>query len=419
MCVKQAAVVRTLERAIEWGLYVVMFVLPFSMPAVSIALLVCVAMWCGKMLLLKQVKWRRTPLDFPVCAFVICGVLSIFASPDRFISTYNFGYLMGHYIIIYCLVTQNISSFEQVKNMFRIIFVSALLTALYGFYQYFHGVDISQYRWVDGEQFPDLHVRVFSTLENPNIYAGFLVTVIAMAIGLLLAVTEKSQKILYAALIISLSTCLALTYSRGGWVSFLGMLAVLGLIRNTRFLWFLVAGPLIAIWINPTLLERLLSIVNPVDTSSALRLALWESSLAMLLEHPLTGIGWGAYWMVYPAYDFFINNSETTIFHAHNMFLHIGAELGFLGLGAYIWLLTSVLRLTASLYRGCTRRDVCGVALGLSAAFIALLINGFTDYVLFNVQMSFLLWTLMGLTVAVYFAERKESFLSAGKRQIS
>lgn len=414
---KYVAVIRNLDQAIEWGLYVIIFFLPISMPVVSIALLACVAMWSGKMLLGRQVKWRRTPLDLPVCAFVICGAVSILGSPNRFISAYNFTYLMGHYVLTYCLITQNVASFAQVKRLFGVLFLSASVTAVYGFHQYFHPVDMSQFRWVDGEQFPALRARVYSTMENPNIYAGYLVMVAAIALGVLLSVTEWRKKVLYVVLILGLSSCLALTYSRGGWVSFLGMLAILGIMRHTRFLWFLIIGPLLAVWINPMLLERLVSIVNPVDTSSALRLALWESSLAMLLDHPLSGIGWGAYWLVYPSYDFFINNSETTIYHAHNMFLHIGAELGFLGLGSFIWLLASLVRLTVVSYRDCRRPDVCGVTLGLIAAFVALIFNGLTDYVLFNIQLSVLLWAFMGLTVVVYYSEQKNACVNIEEKQ--
>jgi len=365
--VKAADATRKLEQAIEWGLCVVMFFLPISMPIVSVALICTVLLWCGKLLLTRQVRWRRTPLDLPVSIFVLCGIVSIlWGSPDKFFSTYNFGYLMGHYILTYCLITQNLTSYEQVKKLFRVLFLSASVTAVYGVYQYLYGGDISQHRWVDGEQFPDLHARLYSTMENPNIYAGFLVTVIAVAVGLLLTVTERRKRVVYAVMICGLSVCLALTYSRGAWISFLGMLAILGVMRNTRLLWLLIIGPLLAIWINPTLLERLISITNPTDTSSTLRLALWESSLAMLLEHPLTGIGWGAYWLVYPAYDFFINDGQTTIYHAHNMFLNLGAELGFPGLGSFIWLLISVMRLAVVSYRNCHNPGFCGAALGLA-----------------------------------------------------
>jgi putative inorganic carbon (hco3(-)) transporter len=399
--VKETAIVRHLDIAMEWGLYAVIFFLPISMPIVSIALLCSAAIWGLKGIVTKKLRWRRTPLDLPIGVFVAISGVSILGSPDRFISLYNYAYLMGHYILTYYLIVNSVQSFEQVKRLLKVLFISALGTAVYGFYQYIHGVDISQYRWVDGEQFPDLHVRVFSTMGNPNIYAGYLVVVIALAIGMMLAARQWKSKFAYVGLIGTLSACLALTYCRGSWLSFLGVLAILGLMRSKKFLWLIIIAPLAARWVNPMLLERLISIANPVDSSSALRIALWESSFAMLLEHPFLGIGWGAYWMVYPSYDFFITDSATTIYHAHNMFLHIGAELGFMGLAAFLWLLISVLKMTLSMYRRCLRPDVCGAALGLAAAFCGIILSGFTDYVMFNIQMSILFWALMGLTTVI------------------
>lgn len=402
---------RKLNMAMEWGLLAVVFFLPISMPIVSAALLFCAAVWGAKVIYGGQRKWLRTPLDLPIWSFVIISGISVWVSPNRFVSFYNYAYLMTHYLIAFYLIIHHVRSYEQIKRLLMALFLSAALTSFYGFYQYIHGVDISQYRWVDGEQFPGLRVRVFSTMENPNIYAGYLVTVIALAGGMMLTVAKRKAKLWYAGLLCVLSTCLALTYARGGWVSFMAVLVALALFRNKRLLWLLVIAPLIAVWVNPMLLERLASIVNPVDSSSALRLALWESSVAMLREHPLIGIGWGAYWMVYPSYDFFINNSETTIYHAHNMFLHIGAELGLLGLGAFIWLLAAILQITLSLYRKCSSYHTCGITLGLLVAFWGIIINGLTDYVMFNIQMSILFWMLAGLTVSVSgFAQSRDGW---------
>lgn len=396
---------RNLNMAMELGLMTVVFFLPISMPVVSAALFFCLITWGIRVVVDRQLNWIRTPLDLPIGAFVAIGAMSIWGSPNRFVSSYNFGYLVGHYLLAYYLIIHNVRSVEQIKRLMAVLFFSAALTSLYGFYQYIYGVDISQFRWVDGEQFPGLHVRVFSTMDNPNIYAGYLVTVIALAGGIMLTALKKKVKLWYIGLLCLLCVCLALTYSRGGWVSFLGVLATLALFKSKRLLWLIVAAPLIAVWVNPMLLERLASIINPVDSSSALRLALWESSWAMLMEHPFLGIGWGAYPLMYPAYDFFINNSSTTIYHAHNMFLHIGAELGFLGLGAFMWLWVSVLRMTLVLNRQCNC-DISGIALGLVAAFIGLIINGLTDYIMFNTQMSLLFWIITGLTVDIStFAE--------------
>jgi len=401
---------RNLNMAMEWGLFAVIFFLPISMPAVSAALLFCVSVWVVKAIYRRQYKWVSTPLDLPIGAFVGIAGLSIWGSPDRFVSFYNYGYLMVHYVLAFYLIVHHIQTFDQIKRLLMVLFFSATLTSFYGFYQYIHCVDISQYRWVDGEQFPGLRARIFSTMENPNIYAGYMVTVIALAGGMMLTAMQRKVKLCYIGLLCVFCTCLALTYSRGGWVSFLSVLATLALFRSKRLLWLVVAVPLIAILVNPMLIERFASIIHPVDSSSALRIALWESSWAMLVEHPLLGIGWGAYWMVYPNYDFFINNSATTIFHAHNMYLHIGAELGFLGLGAFIWLLVSVLRMALTLNRQCSQHEICGISLGLAAAIIGIIINGLTDHVMFNIQMSIFFWIIAGITVSI------SMFIQPGKR---
>lgn len=57
--------------------------------------------------------------------------------------------------------------------MLMSVFVSGL-----GIFQKIFGVTADGV-WVDPAQFPDIKVRVFSTLVNPNILGGYLVLVIA------------------------------------------------------------------------------------------------------------------------------------------------------------------------------------------------------------------------------------------------
>ena len=70
---------------------------------------------------------------------------------------------------------------------------------------------------------------------------------------------------------------------------------------------------------DPVLTDRLLSVFTRIDTSSEMRLAFWESTVAMILDHPFLGIGWGMYFMVYPDYDFYLQGAPVQIVHAHNM----------------------------------------------------------------------------------------------------
>ncbi len=387
-----------LDYLIEHCILAVAFFLPLSLNATSLFLAVGAVSWLAKMLVSRRVAFKRTPFDEVIAIFVILAAASIWESPDRNFSFYNFYHLMGRYILIYYLVINNICSTVQLKRIIYMLLGSAVVVTIYGFYQYIYKVDISAFEWVDGEQFPDLKVRVFSTLQNPNLLAGFLVTVMSMAVGLACKVRQSKTKLLLFGLVAMFGTCLVLTYSRGAWLSVIAVIGTYGLIYNRRILWLLLIIPVIVMYAHDVL-ERLLSIINPTDTSSTLRLALWESTWSMIVDKPLFGIGWGAYWLVYPEYDFFVQNTGTKIFHAHNMYLNIAAEIGIPGLLAFLAIMYGHARTALQIFNNTTDYWMAGLMLGIVSAIVGLAVSGFTDYVMFNIQMSMLFWLLNALVV--------------------
>lgn len=62
-----------------------------------------------------------------------------------------------------------------------------------------------------------------------------------------------------------------------------------------------------------------------------MRMDMWEAAIAMFVDHPVLGIGWGAFKHVYPVYNELIQEAGIVIFHAHNMYLNILAETGLAG----------------------------------------------------------------------------------------
>ncbi len=390
-----------LDYFIEHCILAVAFFLPMSLDVATLFLGAGTALWIGKMVLIKKVLFKRTPFDVAVALLVLLSAASVIVSPDKGFSFYNYYHLMGRYIIIYYLVINNLTSLQQVQRLVWAVLISALLVAFYGFYQYIHGVDISAFQWVDGEQFPDLKVRVFSTLQNPNLLAGFLVVVMSLAVGLGLHMESMQGKLLLFALVFLLGVCLVLTYSRGAWLSLVAVTAVCGRLYNRKVLWVFLLIPVVALVCHDAVIERLVSIFNPTDTSSTLRLALWESTIAMILDNPLFGIGWGSYWMVYPEYDFFLNNPAARIVHAHNMYLHIAAEIGIPGLLVFLGIIYCHTKKAIDILGQTRNQQVAGLMLGVIAAVVGLAVNGFTDYIMFNIQMSMLFWLLNAVIISV------------------
>ncbi|MGL5512118.1 MAG: O-antigen ligase family protein, partial [Sporomusa sp.] len=383
-----------LDYLIEHCILVMAFFLPLSLDIATLFLGAGAVLWIAKMVLLKKWLVKQTPFDIIIALFVIVSAASIAVSPDRDFSFYNYYHLMGRYILVYYLVINNLTSLHQLQRLVSFVLTSAVVVTLYGFYQYIHGVDISAFQWVDDDQFPGLKIRIFSTLQNPNLLAGFLVVVMSLSVGLGLYSENIKRKLLLFALVAVLGTCLVLTYSRGAWLSLVAVAALCGRLYNRKVLWVFLIVPVIALLCPDGVIDRLLSILNPIDTSSTLRIALWESTIAMIFDKPLLGIGWGSYWIVYPKYDFFLNNPTTTIVHAHNMYLHIAAEIGIPGLIIFLGIIYAHAKRAINILSQTQNRWVAGAMLGIVAAVLGLAVNGFTDYVMFNIQMSMLFWLL-------------------------
>jgi putative inorganic carbon (HCO3(-)) transporter len=375
------------------------FLLPISFEFSSFFLFVAAALWAGKMVFLKEILWKRTHLNKFIALYAFFAAVSIINAPDKNFSIYNYVHLMGKYILAYYLVINNVNSPKQIKMLVYALLSSAVLVVFYGFYQYFSGIDISSFMWVDKNKFPDLTTRVFSTFGNPNLLAGFLLVIISLAFSLSLYEKSFNIKTCFAVVTLAAGLCLIMTYSRGLWLSLFATLFIYGKFYDKRIFWASIPILTIIVFADANISARAASLINPADTSSALRLALWDSAWQMILKHPVLGIGWGSYWLVYPDYDYFIKDTSIIIYHAHNMYLNIAAETGFLGLAAFLAVLWGHISAAFGVFLKTDDAGTKGLMLGMLAAMTGLIVSGFTDYILFGAQTAMLFWLLNAIIV--------------------
>ena len=366
--------------------------------AAIVSLLVGGGLWLIRLKADPDLHFRRLPFDRLVLLFAAIAGLSVFVSPDRAFSFYNYYNLVGIYVVAYFLTGQLVRDEEQLRRIMEALALGAVVVVVYGISQFFVGIDTSQMKWVDGEAFPELKKRVFSTWENPNILAGYLNEVICFVFAFLMAGKERLSRFLLGISLLALVGCLLMTYARGAFLAIAAVIGLYGIFRDWRVLFACVSVGAAALFSEPLLAERLISAFTAADTSSEMRLALWESTVAMIFDHPVMGIGWGAYWMVYPQYDFYINDPAVKIVHAHNMYLHFAAEIGVFGAMAYFWTFFGTLRMALQKRAGTAFLQTFRIGAGLALLSVAL--GGLTDDVVFNIPTSILLWMLLALTAA-------------------
>ncbi|MCR5757605.1 MAG: O-antigen ligase family protein [Selenomonas sp.] len=450
---REAAHVKWQERFTQWSWYCVLaeaFLLALFPPAATAALVAAIILTLLRFRTDADFEFRHLPFDVPAALFVLLSGLSIVVSPDRGFSFYNWYNLVGVYVLTYFVVGQNLRSVRQARELLLAIGGAAVLVILYGFYQFVFGVDISAMKWVDGEAFPELRKRVFSTWENPNILAGYLDVLICLVFGLFIKAGTKQKRIVLGLLLAAGAACLAMTYARGACLVIAVIFVLYGMLKDWRVLAACVFIAILLLVADPVLYERLASVFTKIDTSSEMRLAFWESTVAMIQDHPFLGIGWGAYWMVYPEYDFYLQGADILIVHAHNWYLNYAAEIGIPGMLSFVWLFFGSLALSLrqkflppqpaipeptpfdynedaaadvelkkiadsvqaeeektelSIWKDfCQWEDwrlLGGIAFGLGLALISVALNGITDDLLFNIPTSMFLWLLLAFIAAV------------------
>lgn len=369
------------------------------------------------------------------------SLASIYFSLDRFLSFWNWVYVVGQYAaLLFVLLRygyvadsekceveseaqdcrsqdtiqtlwQRFSALPRPLQLVGAFLLVSLVVSVIGLAQKVFGVQ-ADVIWVDPAQFPDIKVRVFSTLVNPNILAGYLVLVIAYSTAFFNQ-TKAYKKWRLAFLVTGLlaALCLLYTYSRGNWVACAVMLLAFCVLFCRKAFIPVLGGGAAALALGGTaVLHRLESIRGGYggDTSIALRMAYLKSTKWIIEEFPF-GVGWYGYRFVYPTYNFYLADKNVIMYHCHNIFLNVWAELGLHGLLAFlvVWFGIFVPAAWRLAYHG---RSLWLKAMGRGyvLATVGIAVGGLTDHVYFNTQMGLLFWTLGALTLICKRMNEKE-----------
>jgi O-antigen ligase len=237
------------------------------------------------------------------------------------------------------------------------------------------------------------HGRAIGTFVLPGELAAYLVIFLPIAYALTqIAAGRALRATAWIALIVG-SIALAATVSRAGWMGCAAAVAFLiaARARGRRFgaikasVVLIVGVAIVALFFNAQ--------HNPSEDYT--RLAIWQSATQVIDRFPLTGVGPFDFSRIYPLVR--VPDGEVAAFHAHSLYLTFFAELGILGLAAFLW---NVWTLAATLRARLPAATPEGALLALAAAagLVGVAVQGLIDtmsIVIFGLWMP-----TMGLVVA-------------------
>jgi len=266
--------------------------------------------------------------------------------------------------------------------------------------------------------------EVTGTYINHNHFAGLLVPIFVLAIGVFVVrfarfVAGRSytfaedsrstwkkatatvrllrhltgRQVLLLGAIGFMAVALILSQSRGGLISCsiaLGLQIILlwkMRSRSTEILQALgvlaIVGAIVGVVLAPSVLTRF----SYAQRDAPERFELWQDSARIVRDYPVLGTGLGTYRDILPRYrpqkDFFFVAGipqPAAINYAHNDYLQLLTECGFVGFGLMTWALVVTLRYLFSRFANHTDWEIATLGSSLTAGIVAFLLHSLVDF---------------------------------------
>ncbi len=289
------------------------------------------------------------------------------------------------------------------------LLAAGVVQALVGIYQ-FQGGSGAPHLWILDYRY----FRAFGTFGQPNPFGAFMGLLLPLSLGvswgLLTVVWRKwgRDDLLLFGLSLAVNAVLLVgllvSWSRGAWIGF-GAASVMLLWTIPPKRWqgtlligmaLIMGGFLYLTGLLPAQISnRVLNFtedfagfqdvrgapINDDNYAVVERLAHWQSALDMADDHPWFGVGFGNYETAYAHYA--LVNWPDALGHAHNYYINLLAETGFIGLLAYLLMWSIIVGITMRVLSKTTGWQR-GVVVGLMGVWVHIGVHSFVDKLYVN-----------------------------------
>src|SRR5690348_11223478 len=300
--------------------------------------------WAVRLYFYSEEPLRIPALLLPLIAFgILASVQWLFRSASPFATRTELLLFSADLILIF-LAAQAFRTIQDWRRFAWFLIVFGFLVSGFGILQHltFNG-KLYWFREMTYGGIP------FGPYVNRNHFAGFAELVIPLSlVPLILGKVRRERLASVAIFAVIPLAALFLAASRGGLVSLfceVVLLLLLLLVVRRSLGKHALAGATVLVlafslvsWIGVRqILSRFSSFQN-LEVSEGKRASMRQGTWRMFLDHPVAGVGFGAFEAAYPPYE--TQYDGKIVNHAHNDYLEILAETGLLGGLCCAWFLT-------------------------------------------------------------------------------
>lgn len=407
-----ALIVLLFALRLDLGLALTVFAIPFYLQTktlvggaqfslVELLTVSSVVAWTIRLLLQSELKAQShwidalrlslTTSDYAILFFILAGLVSVRIAANFGVANREFRVIVLEPALLYALVRASNLGSRDLRRIVQALILSGLAISLLGLYQFLFTNYV-----IIGEGVR----RILAVYGSPNNLALYLDRVLPMLIALAIFDDDKRRRIAYVIVAVPIALCLYWTYSRAALLIALpaGLVVVaVASGRRAKFaLGALFTVGLIAL-VPFSQTERWQSLFQEGTGTGFFRVSVWQSTMNMIRDHPILGVGLDNFLYEYPKYIKPDAWREPNLSHPHNLVLDFWTRMGIPGLIALGWMVweffRSGLRSLVS-FKGEGRGEARAQVIALMAGMVAAVAHGLIDAAYFFVDLAFV-WMLM------------------------
>lgn len=383
----------TFDTCLTFSLCGLIFAIPISKAGIEIFFFLSFLFFFAKKITKPDFKFLNDRLYIFLLLFLLFNSLSLINSaPYTSVSQKAFFFKWFKNLLIFTMVRDTLVSKKRMHYAFFVFLVTSIFVGIDGIIQRGIGYDLL---W----QHSLMHLKngslaVTSTFAHYNGFGAYLLFPLAIVLAILVQYKKqitRTKALGFYLWALLLGSCLLLTFSRGAWLGFFGivffMLFWTKRVRATViFLVFFVG----LMWIMPFFRDRFLAIFSPSGDSD--RFIYWKGALQMIKENPFLGKGVGTFMQRCSHYS-----PNVYVHYAHNCFLQIWVETGLFSLLSFLGFLWVLF------LRGIKAFQISkdGYLLGVLCGMFGFLVHSFFDTQLYTLHLSALFWSMAGILSAL------------------
>ncbi len=412
-------------RSTQWGLFALIAVctlLPFATfpfklvltPTFLDAVLVVVfVVWISRIATGEQRDFRASPLGLPVLAFIIMAIVTFIVGLTYAPLTPN---VVRHFaeiliaIALFFVVINSVRNRRQLDEVITVLMLAGFAEAALGVVFYVlprawtvralsvlgrvgYPTGWGVLRFIEDD--PSQPMRAIATSNDPNVLGGLMILVTVLTTAQLFTRRPLLRRRFVVPMVGVMLLCLYLTYSRGSLLGLAMGLGFLAALKYRRLLIIMALVGVLALLLPQTqaYVQHFIEGIRGQDLATQMRFGEYKDAFILISRYPWLGVGFAGT----PDIDTYLGVS--------NVYLLIAEEMGLVGLGLFLLIITLFFGYTLRVWRRLVGKDerLEAILLGLMASLVGILVGGIFDHYFFNLNFPHsisLFWLYMGLAVA-------------------